>query len=58
MNLEDVIRVFHESDGCSGIITSNERGWLECAECGKGVGRVDPGVLASLITALERFVSA
>ena len=52
--LEDVAMLFHDFADCPGIITSHEDGWLVCAECGKPVGQVEPGLLAQMIDLLSR----
>ena len=53
MNLEDVVRIFHKSEDCPGMILSDDTGELRCAECGQSVGKVDSLVLRDLISLLS-----
>lgn len=57
MNLEDVAMIFHESEDCPGVITSDDTGQLRCAECGHSVGQLDGLVLRDLIAMLSRVSS-
>jgi hypothetical protein len=57
MNLEDVAMIFHTSEDCSGVITSDDTGELRCAECGQSVGQLDRLVLRDLIAILSRIPS-
>ena len=54
MKLEDVILIFHESEDCPGLITSDDTGELRCAECGQSVGQLDRLVLRNLIDMLSK----
>lgn len=54
MNLEDAVRIFHESEDCPGLITSEFTGELKCSECGQVVGKLDSIVLRSIIELLEQ----
>jgi hypothetical protein len=38
MNLENVVRIFHEPD-CPGLITGTEEKGFQCAECGEPVSK-------------------
>ena len=58
MNLEDVVMIFHESEDCPGVITSDDTGQLRCAECGNSVGQLDRLVLRDLIGMLSRVSSS
>ena len=57
MNLEDAALIFHESEDCPGVITSDDTGELRCAECGQSVGQLDRLVLRDLIAILSRVPS-
>jgi hypothetical protein len=54
MNLQDVARIFHEPGECGGIITSDEAGYLKCAECHGTVGWLQPSVLQAFIEVFSR----
>ena len=56
MKLELSVLLFHTYDNdCPGLIVSREDGWLVCAECGKPVGQLEPGLLAQIIDLLNRL---
>ena len=57
MNLEDAAMIFHESEDCPGLITSDDTGELRCSECGRSVGQLDRLVLRNLIAMLSRLPS-
>jgi hypothetical protein len=54
MNLEDAAIIFHESEDCPGVITSDDMGELRCSECGRSVGRLDRLVLREIIAMLSQ----
>jgi hypothetical protein len=47
--LADTLMVFHDSEGCDGIISSDNSGRLICTDCRQTVGLMDPDILAQVL---------